>query len=142
MNSVINTPQPLDLDDFEDIGSATVVIKNPANGAPTTSTIDLVGPEHPIRKKLFMDRARKQRSEFQRTGKIQVTDPLEDVDSDTDYIVASTIGWDMQQAGKPLPFNEANARALYTDPKRQWLRAQVKKALDEAERFISSSAKT
>lgn len=135
--------QAFDLDEFEDIGTTTLVLKNPATGAPGLATIELIGPEHPVRKKIAMDRARKMRAEFQRNGKITVTDPLDDIEEETDYLVACTQGWaNVTVAGAPLAYSPAAALALYTDPKRQWLRAQVKKALDEAERFISDSAKT
>ena len=132
----------LNLDDFEDIQTATVSLKNPATGAPTGATVDLIGPEHPARKKIQMDRARKLRTDFQRTGKISVSDPLEDVETQTDFLVACTAGWSgLTQGGAALVFSADAARALYTDPKRQGVRAQVVKALDEAERFISNSAK-
>lgn len=132
----------LDLDAFEDVQTATVVLKNPSTGAPTSASIEIVGPEHPERKKIQFDRARKMRAAFQRTGKIEVSDPLDDIADETDLLVACTVGWSgLVKGGKEMAFSKDAARALYTDPKKQWLRGQVKKALDEAERFISSSAK-
>jgi len=134
--------EALDLDQFEDVQTATVALKNPATGAPTAATIDIVGPEHPTRKKIQFDRARKIRAQFQRTGKLEVSDPLDDIEDETDFLVACVTGWaGLVSGGKPLEFNAANSRALFTDPKRQWIRNQVKKAVDEAERFISDSAK-
>lgn len=135
------TADTLDLDAFEDVETSVVVLKNPATGAPTASTITLIGPEHPARKKIQFDRTRKIRTEFQRSGKIAVSDPVDDIDDETNYLVACTVGWNLSQGGNALPFSPDAARALYSDAKRQWLRAQVKKALDEAERFICSSAK-
>jgi hypothetical protein len=134
--------ETLDLDQFEDMPSATVVLKNPATGAPTAATIELLGPEHPARKKIQMDRARKMRADFQRTGKLTVSDPLEDIDTETDFLVACTTGWSgITKGGAALAYSSDAARALYTDAKRQWVRVQVRKAVDEADRFISSSAK-
>ncbi len=133
--------EAIDLDQFEDVQISTVVLKNPTTGAPTTSTISIMGPEHPARKKITLDRARKNRTEFQRTGKVAVTDPLDDIDSDTDMMVACTTDWTLQEAGAPLPFSPEAARVLYTDPKRQWLRAQVRKAMEETDRFIGNSTK-
>jgi len=134
--------QTLDLDQFEDVQTATVVLKNPATGAPTAATVNIVGPEHPTRKKIQMDRARRLRADFQRTGKLTVSDPLDDIDDETDFLVACVTDWaGLTSGGKALEYNPAAVRALFTDPKRQWIRAQVKKALDEAERFISNSAK-
>ena len=135
--------ETLDLDAFEDVATATVALKNPATGAPTAATVELYGPEHPVRKKIQFDRARKLRASFQRSGKIEVSDPLDDVSDQTDFLVACTAGWSgLTQGGKPLDYSPEAARLLYTDAKRQWVRAQVAKALDEAERFISASVKT
>lgn len=132
----------LDLDQFEDIQTGSVTLKNPATGAPTGATINIIGPEHPVRKKIVFDKARRLRADFQRTGKLSVSDPLEDVEDETDFLVACVTGWTgLASGGKPLEYSAAAARALFVDPKRQWVRAQVKKALDEAERFISASAK-
>jgi hypothetical protein len=134
--------ETLDLDAFDDAQSATVILKNPATGAPTAASIDVLGPEHPVRKKIMMDRARKLRSDFQRTGKLSMNDPLDDIDDETDFLVASTTGWTgLTSNGQALAYSADESRRLYTNPKKQWLRAQVKKALDEAERFIQSSAK-
>lgn len=136
-----NTPplaEALDLDAFEDLQASTLVLKNPVTGAPSTSTITIAGPEHPVRKKIMLDRSRKLRAEAQR-GTRAVTDPLEDIDVETDLMVGFTLGWSITQGGAELAFSAAAARALYTDPKRQWLRAQVKVAIDQADRFIGSS---
>ena len=136
------TDNTLDLDSFEDVQSATVVLKNPATGAPTGASVDVIGPEHPVRKTIQMDRARKARADFQRSGKLTISDPLDDIDTQTDFLVACTTGWQgLMQGGQALVYSTDASRRLYTDPKKQWLRAQVVKALDEAERFISDSAK-
>jgi hypothetical protein len=42
-------------------------------------------------------------------------------------LVANTIGWE----GAAVPYSPQAALALYSDPKRQWLRSQVRAALDE-----------
>ena len=134
--------EALDLDQFEDVQTATVALKNPATGAPTAATVDIVGPEHPTRKQIQMDRARKIRAQFQRTGKVEVSDPLDDIDDETDFLASCVTGWSgLVSGGQALAFSPAAVRTLMTDPKRQWVRAQIKKALDEAERFIKNSAK-
>ena len=132
----------LDLDQFEDQLSADIFLKSPATGAVTRSYITVIGPEHPARKKIQFDRARRQRAEFAKKGKLEVRDPLEDIEEQTDFMVTCTTGWNLTQGGLPVPFSPEAARSIYNDPKRQWLRAQVFKGLDDAERFISSSAKT
>ena len=131
----------LDLDDYENVNTGTLVLKNPQTGEPTKSTILLASKEHENRKRIDLARTRKLRAAFTKTGKMPNTDPVEDIEEETDYLVASTLGWNLTQGGKPLLFSAEAARAIYTDPKRQWVRDQVTEALKGAELFISSSAK-
>lgn len=131
----------LDIDDFDDVSTGTVVLLNPATQAPTTSTVTLASREHPARKQIDLARTRKLRNAFNQTGKMPVSDPVDDVADETDYLVASTLDWNITQGGALLPFSADAARKLYTDPKKQWLRAQVLAALNKSELFISSSAK-
>lgn len=134
--------EPLDLDTFEDKLTSDLTLKNPSTGAPTAAVITVLGPEHPARKKIQFDRARRMRAEFSRSGKLAITDPVEDVEEETEFLVACTMGWTgIALAGAPVAFSTDAARKLYTDPKRQWLRVQVLKALDESSRFIGSSSK-
>lgn len=131
----------MDLDDYEDVATGTVVLLNPATQAPTTSTITLASREHQSRKQIDMARMRKLRNTFNQTGKVPVSDPVDDVADETDYLVASTLGWNLTQGGVPLLHSADAARKLYADPKKQWLRTQVLAALNKSELFISSSAK-
>ena len=141
MTPTANTPDALDLDAFEDVQSATCILKNPATGAPTRATILLAGPEHPARQKIIMDRTRRIRATVRKTGKLDITDPLEDRDEETQYLAVCTLGWQgLTRAGADLPYSVEAAAALYADPRRQWLRAQVREALDQVELFIGSSA--
>ena len=137
-NDLLNS---LDLDDYEDIDQAVLELVNPETKEKSNSSINLASKEHPNRKKLDLARTRKLRAEFNRKGKLSVTDPLDELDEETDYLVISTLGWNLTQKGKPLEFSEANARALYTNPKLQWVRAQVLEALNENTIFIKASAK-
>ena len=130
----------LDLDDFEDIESGVLFVKNPDTGEPTSSSITLASKEHASRKKIDLARTRKLRAQFNKTGKIPVTDPLDEIDDETTYLVASTLAWNITQKGKPLEFSEVNVRALYDNPKAQWLRRQVVEALNEDKLFIKASA--
>lgn len=130
-----------DIDQFEDVQTGVCTLKNPATGEPTEASITLAGPEHPTRQKILMDRTRRVRAAVRKTGKLEITDPLEDVQEETDYLVACTLGWSgITRAGAALEFSAAAARELYADPRRQWLRAQVKEALDEVELFIRGCA--
>lgn len=132
----------LDLDDYEDISTGTVTLLNPSIQAPTTSTITLASREHQSRKQIDMARTRKLRSAFNQTGKMPVSDPVDDIADETDYLVASTLGWNLTQGGMQLAFSADAARKLYSDPKKQWVRAQVLAAINKTELFISSSAKS
>lgn len=131
----------LDLDAFESTQQGVLVLVNPATLARTTSTITLASAENPVRKKLEHAKQRKYRADVQKLGKVQFSDPAEEIDEQTDYLVASTLGWNLKQAGKPLEFSPAAARALYTDPKRDWVRKQVVEALNQNQLFINDSAK-
>ena len=132
--------EAFDLADYEDVSAADVTLKDPVTGAHTAMSITLAGPEHPQRRKLLYDRQRKMRAQLQKTGKVQLGDPAEDEEADTDMLVACTLGWQgLTLAGQALAYSTAAAEKLYTDPKRRWLRDQVKSALDEREAFIKRS---
>lgn len=136
-----NLVTDLDIDDFEDIEIGLLKLKNPQTGEPTTSSISLASKEHESRKKIDLAKARKLRSAYVKDGKLPNTDPLDDIEEETDYLVAITIDWNLTQGGKPLPFTKEAARVLYTDPKKQWIRAQALDALNKNDIFIKSSAK-
>ena len=122
--------------DFEDVSAASVAIKNPVTGAPTPMVITLAGPEHPDRKRIAFAKQRRMRAGLAKTGKLQVGDPEEDEAEELDLLVACTLGW----TGSPVPYSPAAARALYSDPKRRWLRDQVHTALHERELFTRACA--
>lgn len=121
--------------EIEDVPTGEVRIKRP-NGQPTSMVVQLAGPEHPDRRARAMQRQRKLRAEFSRTGRMPVSDPEDDEAEELDDLVANTLGW----TGAAEPYTRAAARALYADPKRRWLRDQVKAALDERHRFTSGCA--
>lgn len=130
-----------DLASFEDVPSTDYVLKNPATGAPTAVVFSLAGPEHPTRKRAAMARARRMRAALMKTGKVQLGDPEEDEADETDQLVSFTLGWKgVVIGGKEVPFSAAAARDLYGDPKRRWVRDQVKAALEERDAFIRGSA--
>lgn len=131
----------LDLDDFEDAPTATLVLLHPKTGEPTTSTLLLASPEHESRKRIDLARTRKLRAEFQQTGKMPRTDPVDDIEDETDYLVASILGWNLTQGGVSLEFSPAAVRTLFTDPKKQWVRAQALEGIRKTALFIKDSAK-
>lgn len=129
----------LDLADFEDIPTGTLVLNHPQTQEPTTSFLLLASPEHESRKRIDLARTRKLRSEYQQTGKMPRTDPLDDIEEETDYLVAATLGWNLTMGGAPLEFSADAARKLYTDPKKQWVRAQALEGIRKTSLFIKRS---
>jgi len=108
----------LDLDSFDSTPTGVLALLNPATQAPTTSTITFASPENPIRKKLDFARQRKMRNDMQKTGKIQFADPADELEDETDYLVACTVDWNLTQGGENLSLTPDAARKLYTDPKK------------------------
>jgi hypothetical protein len=132
----------LDLDSIEDVQTASLEVKHPTTGAPTGAVIELAGPQHPTHQKFRIELQRKIQRDMRRNGRTALADPQDAFDTDTDWLVLCTLGWSgITQGGQQLPFSTAAARAIYADPKKQWLRMQVRAALNEADRFISNSAK-
>lgn len=131
----------LDIDAFDDVPTGRLVLVNPKTKEPTSTYIELASPEHESRKRIDLTRTRKLRAEFAATGKMPSTDPLEDMEDETEYLVASVLGWNVARAGQPVECTPANVRALLTDPTKQWLRGQVRAGIHKTELFIADSAK-
>lgn len=129
------TAEVFDFNAFEDTPTGELRIKTPA-GAPTPWVMTLAGPEHPDRKNRLWARQRRARAVVSKTGKLPVNDPRDDEAEKVDELAACTLGW----KGAAVPFSGDAARALYADPKRQWVRVQVEAALEEREAFTRSSA--
>jgi hypothetical protein len=126
----------LDLEAYEDVTSADVRIKDPTTGAPTPMVVTLAGPEHADRKRLAFARQRRMRAALSKTGKVPVSDPEDDEADELDTLVACTLGW----SGASVAYSRDEARRLYADPKRRWLRDQVAAALQERELFTQACA--
>lgn len=122
---------------IEDTPTGELRIKTPT-GAPTSWVMTLSGPEHPERKKRLWERQRRARAVVSKTGKLPVNDPREDEEEKLQELAACTLSW----KGSAVPFSPEAARALYADPKRQWVRVQVEAALEEREAFTRGSAAT
>lgn len=139
----MTTPMPqdpstedLDILAFEDADSADLRIKHPVTGAPTAMVVQIAGPEHPLRRRLVLDRQRRLRAHLAKTGNMHISDPEDDAADDLELTVACTLGW----RGAAQPYTPAAARALYADPKRRWLRDQVQAGLQDRALFMRSSA--
>lgn len=126
---------PFDFEAFEDTSTTEFRVTDPT-GKPTAMVITLAGPEHPDRKRLEFARQRRIRTQFAKTQKLPVSDPEDDEAETVDTLVACTLGWQ----GAAVPYSRDAARALYTDPRRRWLRDKVQTALNERELFTRTSA--
>lgn len=132
--------ETFDLDTFEDISAGDYTVKHPETNQPTPIVVTLAGPEHPNRKKIAFAHQRRLRKVLQQTGKLQLADPEEEEADEVDMLVACTLGWKgISIGGKPLAHSAEAARQIYSDPKRRWLRDQLKAALNEREHFIKRS---
>lgn len=128
--------EDFDLAAFEDVLSSELTIRDPLTGAPTPLVITIAGPEHPDRKRDEFARSRRMRAELMKTGKVQLEDPEEEEADATERIARYILGW----KGLRTPYTPAAALALVSDPKRRWLREQIRVALEERDRFIQRSA--
>lgn len=127
------------VDEFEDVQTCEHILRNPKTGQPTDIVLTLAGPEHPLRKKRQFDRIRRMRRESMRAGKLQLADPVEEEADETAFLADCILNWNkMPTTTGDVAFSRNAAMALLTDPKRRWLRDQVKTAVEEREAFIAS----
>lgn len=131
----MTTAPVFDFASIEETTTGEHRVRTPA-GEPTPMVITLAGPEHPERKRRLLAKQRRLRAQLSKTGKMPISDPADDEADELDELVACTLGWD----GAAVPYSTEAARALYSDPKRRWLRDQVAAALQERELFTRSSA--
>lgn len=123
---------------IKDLPSADVEVKD-EDGNPTGMVVTLAGPEHPKRKAIEFAQQRKIRASLQKTGKIELADPVDDEQDGIEKLASCTLGWKgyIDEADKPIECSQTAAQKAYTDE--PWLRKAVFKALNETERFIKSS---
>lgn len=136
-----DTPVPFDLDQAAVLAEAEIELKHPVTGVPVGVFVTIAGPEHERRKQRLFAMMRAQRAKIEKTGKFLASDPADDAADELETLVACTLGWrNMRAAGAPIEWSAGACAALYADPKRAWVRDQVKQALDQRELFISGSA--
>lgn len=124
---------------IKDLQSADVEVKDEV-GNPTGMSVTLAGPEHPKRKSLEFAQQRKLRASLQKTGKLELADPIDDEQDGIEKLAACTLGWSgyVDEQDIAIPCTVATAQAAYTNE--PWLRKFLIKAFNENERFIKSSA--
>jgi hypothetical protein len=114
---------------------------HPIDQTKTGVIFQLAGPNHPKRKaqKYSFERALTQR--VNRTGKLSIEDPEIRHERETEFLVACTLGWSsLDMNGQSYPFSTENAKRLYEDEERDYVREQILEALKSNALFIRSSA--
>lgn len=144
-SSSSSTPaaEGFDFELVEFVDTAAVEIKDPTRGhAPTGWIITVASEVHPIRKAWDFKQRRLKAARMAASlskGKGIPTDDPEDAEADLiERLVACTLGW----TGSKVAYTPAAARALYSDPRRVWVRRQVIESLDDIELFTRSSARS
>ena len=132
----------MDLAQYEQKEVCDYTLTTP-NGDKLDVLFQLAGPNHPKRKERDRKQLAQSLREFNRRGKQQIEDdPDELVDRQTETLVVSTLGWkNLVIDGEPLPYSEASARKLYTDPRFEWVRAQVATAINDIGLFMPGSSR-
>jgi hypothetical protein len=135
--------ETFDVSSYEDLPTAEFEVKDPVTGGSTPIVIKIGGPEFAPRKRIVQDRVKRMTDRASKMGRVTAPSAEENEETETDILVAATLGWrGLAYEGKPLEFSAEAARTLYTDPKRRWLRDQVKSALDDKDLFIKRSVAT
>lgn len=130
-----------DLDLAEQLTQGEIQLKHPVTGAPLPIYVAIAGPEHEVRRNFVFALTRRYRAAYLADRTRGMNDPVDDADDEMALLVLSTLGWrGIVIAGEALAFSAGACTALYADPRRAWLRDQVKAALDKRELFIAPSS--
>lgn len=131
----------MDLFAVKQLETTDVEILVPPDRVRSGVIFTLAGPNHPKRRGHELKAQRQYAKRFNRAGKMQLDDPEEREERDTDYLVVCTLGWkNFTRDGEPYPYSEENARRLYEDKERSFVRLQILEALRSDENFFASSA--
>jgi hypothetical protein len=132
----------INLRSIQQVDTAIVEIKDPADGTPLGARFVLAGPTHPERRRIGFAQARKALRAFDKRGRVDMPDPEESEDLKFGNLAAYTLGWEGVDGpdGAPVPFSRAAALDLYRDPTMAWLVDQLDAALGDRELFIKRAA--
>jgi len=135
----------VDLGSIRTLQQAELELRHPATAESLGVWFVLAGPEHPSRKRVRTDVARKLRDQLM-SGSVDEDDTER---AELEVLVAATLGWHgpvvdgvqtpVTLGGAPLAYSADAARALYENPELHWLRQQVRAAVDRASLFIGGS---
>lgn len=141
--------------------SADLELSHPKTGEGLRSFLILAGPEHPVRKRLELEKDRQMRRQINKKGVLELDEPEEDRKKAVDYLVACTLGWysldddvppgqppkrvealDVGLGDAPTPYSAGAARQIYTTPRLGWIKQQARDGLNKQDVFISDSSRT
>lgn len=127
-----------DLSSIIETDTAKLELLHPETHTPIGATITLAGEGHPKRRKIQFARSRLLRQRVAKRGKLELTDPAEDEEYETERLVACTLGWDgIARDGKPIPCTPEEAQALYESV--AWIRRQALAFLEDTANFLRST---
>lgn len=126
---------------IKSVQSAQVEIKD-ENGAPTGVFFELAGPTHPRRKQITLSNQRRLQQQLQKTGKVQLDDPIEQESQQKENLAEFTLGWTglTDDTGAEISFGKAKALEIYENDDYAWIVDQLQLALNEKERFMQRCA--
>ncbi|MGC4075473.1 MAG: hypothetical protein QM702_00245 [Rubrivivax sp.] len=131
----------IELDSIVTLTESELQLRHPVTAEPLQAWITLAGPEHDARKGIQWQLMRRRRAEFAEAGEIKPTDPADDEAVELEVLTATTLSWrGIAIGGAEVAFSAEACRRLYADPKRSWIRDQVRRAWDDRARFIGSFA--
>lgn len=141
-----------DIQNIETDLTADVEILDPRTTEGMGAYFVLAGPNHPVRQEFELARDRKMRLEIKKKGRIDLGDPEEDRRQEVEYLARCTLGWysvDKETGerkefivlgGKEVAYSITAAKEIYNDPKRVWLKSQIRRDLKEDEVFLKGSS--
>jgi hypothetical protein len=130
-----------DIKSITDAQTADIELKHPVTGALLGASITLAGPEHPSRKAIDFAKQRKLRASIQKAGKLEISDPEDDILDAVEKLAACTLGWKgITDGDRAIECSQAEAAKLYGAEGMTWLRDQVYAAMEERARFIKACA--
>jgi hypothetical protein len=102
----------------------------------------LAGPTHPVRRATQLAANRKVIQQANKTGKVELPDPEDAEVERLKNLSAATLGWSgyCDDAGQPVPYSQAAALELYSDPGMLWLVEQIEAAMGAKDRFTKRAA--
>lgn len=119
-----------------ELDSAEYELRHPKTGVGLGVIFTLAGPSHDRRTALQSARVKRAQATFAKEGRVDLPSFEEQQEQRLEDAIAGVIGW----RGVDREYNQAAARAWFSDPREAWVVRQVVEAMGEQARFISDSA--